>query len=104
MIEARELVLRLAYGKHPERFVRGCPKTQALPTAVWINPPPIKANDDNKKRLPEIDCPGKPEAPLTHPRPGYPSSDQPSVGARVPRPTLRVGARLDSARTRQRRT
>ena len=27
---------------------------------------------DDKKRLPEIDCLGKPDASLTHPRPGYP--------------------------------
>ena len=73
VIEAREQVLSLAYAKHPERFVRGCPKPQLLPTAVWINPPHIKANND-KKRLPETHCPRKPDAPLTHPRPGYPSS------------------------------
>jgi len=73
VIEAREQVLSLAYAKHPERFVRGCPKPQALPLAVWINPPQIKAND-NKKGLPETHCPRKPDAPLTHPRPGYPSS------------------------------
>ena len=29
---------------------------------------------DHEKRLPEIDSPGKPDAPLTHPRLGYPSS------------------------------
>jgi putative transposase len=73
VIEARAQVLSLAYAKHPERFVRGCPKPQLLPMAVWINPPHIKANND-KKRLPETHCPRKPDAPLTHPRPGYPSS------------------------------
>ena len=73
VIEAREQVLKSAYAKHPERFVRGCPKPQALPTAVWINPPQTRPNDD-KKRLPETHCPRKPDAPLTHPRPGYPSS------------------------------
>ena len=83
VIEARKQVLSLAYAKYPQRFVRGCPKPQSLPSAVWINPPQIKAND-NKKGLPETYCPRKPDAPLTHPRPGYPSSDQPSVGARVP--------------------
>ena len=83
MIEAREQVLKSAYAKHPQRFVRGRSKPQVLPTAVWINPPQIKPNDD-KKRLPETHCPRKPKAPQAHPRPGYPSSDQPSVGARVP--------------------
>jgi putative transposase len=72
-IEERKRVLQSAYAKHPERFVRGCPKPQALPPAVWINPPKTEVNDD-KKRLPETHCPQKPDAPLTHPRPGYPSS------------------------------
>ena len=74
VIDAREQVLKSAYAKHPERFVRGCPKPQAIPSAVWINPPQFNANDDHKKRLPETHCPRKPDAPLTHPRPGYPSS------------------------------
>ena len=74
VIEARERVLQSAYDKHPERFVRGCPKPQPLPAAVWINPPKTEANQDNKKRLPETHCPRKPDAPLTHPRLGYPSS------------------------------
>jgi putative transposase len=38
--EQRQTVLTLAYSDHPERFVRGQPKTIALPEAVWINPPP----------------------------------------------------------------
>ena len=74
VIEARKQVLQSAYAKHPERFVRGCPKPQALPTAVWINAPQTNTYDDKKKRLPETHCPRKPDAPLTHPRPGYPSS------------------------------
>jgi putative transposase len=74
VIEAREQVLKSAYAKHPERFVQGCPKPQTLPTAVWINPPQTNTNDENKKRLPETHCPRKPDAPLTHPRSGYPSS------------------------------
>ena len=28
-----------AYAAHPERFIRAIPRTPALPTAVWINPP-----------------------------------------------------------------
>jgi len=73
VIDARKQVLSSAYAKHPERFVRGCSKPQAIPSAVWINPPQIKTNDD-KKRPPETHCPRKPDASLTHPRPGYPSS------------------------------
>ena len=40
-IAARQEVLLTAYQAHPERFVRGTPKPPALPTAVWINPPPV---------------------------------------------------------------
>ena len=28
-----------AYAAHSERFIRAIPRTPALPTAVWINPP-----------------------------------------------------------------
>jgi len=37
--ERRQRVLQVAYGAHPERFVKGTPKPAALPEAVWINPP-----------------------------------------------------------------
>jgi putative transposase len=123
VVKERAHVLQHAYEAHPERFVRGCPKPQPLPTAAWINPPVptnklardndpslveiqtpselIRSKRDlgssplpngetstrfqipnrieqtlnqpaHEKRLPEIDCPQKPDAPLTHPRPGYP--------------------------------
>lgn len=36
---SRQIVLSQAYLAHPERFVNGPPKTLALPTAAWINPP-----------------------------------------------------------------
>ncbi len=75
VIADRANVLQAAYAKHPQRFVQGCPKPQAVPTAVWINPPRDDTNDHaHKKRLPELHCPQKPDAPLTHPRSGYPSS------------------------------
>ena len=38
---ARQLVLNKAHKRHPERFVRGCPKVIELPKAVWINPPTV---------------------------------------------------------------
>ncbi len=123
IIAERAHVLQDAYVAHPERFVRGCPKPQTLPDAVWINPPtttsevdhgnpsplleiqtpsepirvkteivslpltsaeansllevpgqmaPSLSNTDHEKRLPEIVDLKKPDAPLTHPRPGYP--------------------------------
>jgi putative transposase len=37
--EQRAVVLKEAYEKNPERFVRGLPKPALLPTAVWINKP-----------------------------------------------------------------
>jgi putative transposase len=40
---ARQQVLTAAYAAHPERFVRRPPTPAALPTAVWINPPPPTA-------------------------------------------------------------
>lgn len=39
---ARAVTLSQAYAAHPERFVRHAPRPPALPTAVWINPPPRK--------------------------------------------------------------
>ncbi len=35
----RQRTLEAAWAAHPERFVRGIPKTSPLPEAVWINPP-----------------------------------------------------------------
>jgi putative transposase len=72
VIASRVAVLQQAFAKHPERFVRGCPRPQSLPDAVWINPP-ARVEAENKKGLPAAHCPRKPDAPLTHPRPGYPS-------------------------------
>lgn len=37
--QKRVLVLREAFEKNPERFVRGLPKPPALPEQVWINKP-----------------------------------------------------------------
>ena len=83
VVASRQAILETAYTKYPERFVHGRPKPPQLPSAVWINPP--SKDDAEKKRLPEINCPQKPEeASLTHPRSGYPLADQPAVGARVP--------------------
>ena len=35
-----------AYGAHPERFVKGPPRRETLPTAVWINAPTHTARED----------------------------------------------------------
>ena len=39
MLAQRESTLQQAWSEHPERFVKGIPKPQPLPTEVWINPP-----------------------------------------------------------------
>jgi putative transposase len=75
VVAARQKVLEAAYAAHPERFVSGTPQATTLPTEVWINPPTRSQQPPaQNKRLPEPHCPQKPDAPLTHPRPGYPSS------------------------------
>jgi putative transposase len=38
-VDARAAVLAAAHEMHPERFVRGVPHPQPLPTEVWINKP-----------------------------------------------------------------
>jgi putative transposase len=92
--EKRVRTLHAAYAAHPERFVQGLPMPAELPTAVWINPPSkVNAVDEScgealphseralktdlvcaqEKRLPETVGLRKPEAPLAHPWPDYPS-------------------------------
>lgn len=44
VVAARSKTLAAAYALHPERFVKGLPKPQAAPTAVWINPPSQKSD------------------------------------------------------------
>ncbi len=51
VIQQRQQVLQAAYQKNPERFVKGLPKPQPLPDAVWINPP--KAKMEMEKSLPQ---------------------------------------------------
>lgn len=46
VLAQRQQVLQLAYQKNPERFVKGLPKPQPLPLAVWINPPKMAAKPD----------------------------------------------------------
>jgi len=38
-VDSRNATLLEAWGRHPERFVRGAPTAPAPPEAVWINPP-----------------------------------------------------------------
>ncbi len=48
--ERRAAVLAEAYARHPERFPHGRPRPQALPTAVWINPPATLADPSQAGR------------------------------------------------------
>jgi len=47
VIAARANVLTAAQAAHPERFVRQHPVPQALPSAVWINPPLLSGTVNN---------------------------------------------------------
>jgi putative transposase len=50
--DLRQLTLDAAFEAHPERFVQKPPQSPALPTQVWINPPPkpesAPSDSDNK--------------------------------------------------------
>ena len=46
VLAQRQRALEAAWADHPERFVRGKPKPNPLPEAVWINPPePTKTGE-----------------------------------------------------------
>jgi putative transposase len=50
--DCRQLILDAAFAAHPERFVRNPPQPPALPSQVWINPPPKSESapsDSDKK-------------------------------------------------------
>ena len=46
ILEVRHHTRLAAYAAHPERFVQGRPRLEALPTAVWINPPAKTTDQD----------------------------------------------------------
>ena len=46
VLDQRQLVLRSAYQKNPERFVQGLSVPASLPSAVWINPPKTTISSD----------------------------------------------------------
>ena len=52
VLQKRQNVLQAAYEKTPERFVKGPPRPQPLPPAVWINPPkhPQAQNENENSR------------------------------------------------------
>jgi len=51
VLRARGEVLRAAYQKHPERFVRKEPLPQPLPEAAWINPPQTATSDGKLHKI-----------------------------------------------------
>jgi putative transposase len=55
ILRRRHQVLAAAYHEHPERFVRGAPRLQTLPPAVWINPP---EKTTRQEALPATIAPG----------------------------------------------
>jgi len=57
----RQQVLQVAYGAHPERFVRGLPTSPELPQEVWINRPQSDDGDGSHpiaNPLPDLTEPG----------------------------------------------
>jgi putative transposase len=50
LLAHRQRALNVAYAKHPERFLAGCPRVPQLPDAVWINPP-VKKEDETAQNL-----------------------------------------------------
>jgi putative transposase len=46
VLQVRHRTRLAAYVAHPERFVKGPPRPETLPTAVWINPPPKTTGED----------------------------------------------------------
>lgn len=46
LLAERQATLAAAFQAHPERFVRKPPVPPALPSAVWINPPPAKPAEE----------------------------------------------------------
>jgi putative transposase len=51
VIAQRQQVLREAYARHPERFVKGEPIHPPVPTQVWINPPKSDSADSVDPKL-----------------------------------------------------
>ena len=54
VLENCERTLRLAWSRHPERFVNGNPKSQPLPQEVWINPPAAAATARPAQQFPTV--------------------------------------------------
>ena len=46
ILDGRHRTRLAAYAAHPERFVRGAPRRETLPAAVWINPPSSSTAQD----------------------------------------------------------
>ncbi len=46
ILDVRHQARLTGYAAHPERFVKGPPRRETLPTAVWINPPTKTARED----------------------------------------------------------
>jgi putative transposase len=65
----RAEVLEAAYRAHPERFVRGQPIPQPVPSAVWINPPSQLPATTRPKDAAESGCGVGGAVPMQHQAP-----------------------------------
>jgi putative transposase len=80
----RARVLAEAFARNPERFPHGLPKPKAVPSAVWINPPPkdvdVSAGENAMTREPR---------PLAIVDPGASSKADPETdGLEIPKLTI----------------
>ena len=51
VLDQRGRTLQAAWTRHPERFVRGVPKPDPLPEAVWINPPVTSTTGESAQQI-----------------------------------------------------
>ena len=51
VLDQRGRTLQAAWTRHPERFVRGIPKPDLLPEAVWINPPVTSTTGETAQQI-----------------------------------------------------
>jgi len=89
IVDHRQDVLTQAYINHPERFVQGQPTPPALPTAVWINKPTPRPEEEDGDPLPSLipepepPCPTRSDGPANGLTRGLPCYTETGRGAEL---------------------
>ena len=83
ILDVRHRTRLAAYAAHPERFVKGPPRLETLPTAVWINPP---------SKTTRQDAPGATIVTPDDPQHGVIDGPRPNIGG----PSIRVVTSVES--------